>query len=58
MIKEKWSYPCVKDEAAGSCQYQASKLEGALLENGHVARMTVSKKAERPSPRDLRAPAV
>jgi TonB family protein len=48
MIKEKWSYPCVKNEAAGSCQYKASKLEVeiALLENGQVARVTVSKKAE------------
>jgi len=50
LIKEKWSYPCVKDEATGRCDYKPARLvvEFGLLADGRVAYVTVTKKAEWP----------
>ncbi len=50
MIKEKWSYPCVKDAATGRCDYKAARLvvEFGPLVDGRVADVTVTKKAAWP----------
>ena len=48
MIKEKWSYPCLKDEGTGRCDYKPARLtiEFALLQDGRVDYIRVTKKAE------------
>jgi hypothetical protein len=50
MIKAKWFYPCVKNEATGHCDYKATKLsiEFGLFQDGRVAYVSVLTKAEWP----------
>jgi protein TonB len=50
LIKEKWTYPCVNDEATGRCDYKPARLvvDFGLLADGRVAYVTVRKKAEWP----------
>jgi TonB family protein len=45
MIREKWSYPRVKDEATGKCEYKPAQLviDFALFEDGRVRDVTVTK---------------
>lgn len=47
MIRAKWRYPCVEDEAGG-CAFKTAKLtvEFGLLQDGRVAYVTVTKKAD------------
>ena len=48
MIKEKWGYPCVEDEATGRCEYRPArlKIEFGLLQDGRVDYVTVIAKAK------------
>jgi len=43
MIKAKWSYPCVKDEATGKCEYKSAHLEVefGIFNDGRLARVAV-----------------
>ena len=43
LIKEKWGYPCVKDEAAGNCEYKSAKLliRFGILKNGRAVQVEV-----------------
>lgn len=43
MIKEKWAYPCVRDDATGQCDYKSARLviEFGILKDGRVPFVTV-----------------
>jgi len=48
MIKEKWAYPCVKDEASGRCDYKSTSLviEFGILKDGRVPFVTVRRPSD------------
>ncbi len=43
LIKAKWVYPCVKDDATGRCEYKSAQLviEFGILKDGRVPFVTV-----------------
>ena len=43
LIKEKWGFPCVKDEATGNCEYKSAKLliQFGILKNGRAVQVEV-----------------
>lgn len=48
MIKAKWVYPCVKNDATGRCEYKSAQLvvEFGILKEGRVPFVTVLKQSE------------
>jgi len=48
MIKEKWAYPCVKNDATGHCEYKSAQLviEFGILKDGRVPFVVVRKHSD------------
>ena len=48
MIKRKWEYPCVKDDATGRCEYKFAQLviEFGILKDGRVPFVIVRQPSE------------
>jgi TonB family protein len=48
MIKEKWAYPCVKNEATGQCEYKSAQLtiEFGILKDGRVPFVVVRNRSD------------
>ncbi|MBI2160319.1 MAG: TonB family protein [Candidatus Rokubacteria bacterium] len=48
MIKAKWVYPCVKNDAIGRCEYKSAQLviEFGILKEGRVPFVTVLKQSD------------
>jgi protein TonB len=48
MIKEKWAYPCVRDQASGRCDYKSTSLviEFGILKDGRVPFVIVRSQSD------------
>mgnify|MGYP001617683637 CR=1 FL=1 len=48
MIKSKWVYPCMRNDATGRCEYKSAQLviEFGILKEGRVPFVTVLKQSE------------
>jgi hypothetical protein len=48
LIKAKWVYPCLKDDATGRCEYKSAQLviEFGILKDGRVPFVIVRKASE------------